>query len=187
MARVLEDITVGSTKSPSRDNGDYRWEDANRRVRNVLAGETVADSIHVKLLIEAGRLPVFYFPVADVRQDLLVASDQQTESSLKGTASYWHIRVGDRLAENAVWRYPNPPAHSPAVQDYYAFYWHKLDHWYEENDEVFAHARDPRKRSGRVAQLAARAGGSWRRAGCRYAAANLAPGDRHSDPVLHSV
>jgi uncharacterized protein (DUF427 family) len=145
MARVLEDIVVGATKSPANDGG-YRWENTNRRVRNVLAGETVADSIKEKLLVEAGRLPVFYFPAADVRQDILVPSDLRTESSLKGTASYWHIRVGDRLAENAVWRYLDPPVHSPAVQDYFAFYWHKLDHWYEENDEVFAHARDPHKR-----------------------------------------
>jgi uncharacterized protein (DUF427 family) len=146
MPRVLEDITVGASKSPAQTEGGYRWEDANRRVRNVLAGETVADSTHVKLLIEPGRLPVFYFPAQDVRQDLLEPSEHHTESSLKGTASYWHIRIGDRLAENAVWRYPTPPEGSPAVQNYYAFYWHKLDHWYEENDEVFAHARDPHKR-----------------------------------------
>jgi uncharacterized protein (DUF427 family) len=89
---------------------------------------------------------VYYFPATDVREDLLVPSDHDSESPLKGTASYWHIRVEDRQAENAVWRYPNPPAGSPPVQAYYAFYWHKLDHWYEENDEVFVHARDPYKR-----------------------------------------
>jgi uncharacterized protein (DUF427 family) len=81
-----------------------------------------------------------------VRHDLLVASDHHTESALKGAASYWHIKVGDRVAENAAWRYLNPPPQSPPVQDYIAFYWHKLDRWFEEDQEVFGHARDPYKR-----------------------------------------
>jgi uncharacterized protein (DUF427 family) len=145
MATVLEDRVVGSIASPLFKDG-YRWENANRRVRNVLNGVTVADSAKVWLLHEAGRLPIFYFPVEDVRQDLLVASDHHTESPLKGTASYWHIQVEDRVAQNAVWRYLNPPPQSPPVKDYVAFYWHKLDHWYEEDEEVFGHARDPHKR-----------------------------------------
>ena len=38
----------------------------------VFAGVTVADSKRVMLLHEFGRLPVFYFPLEDVRMDLLV-------------------------------------------------------------------------------------------------------------------
>jgi uncharacterized protein (DUF427 family) len=98
------------------------------------------------LLHEAGRLPIFYFPIQDMRQDLLVASDHQTESALKGTASYCHIRADKRVAENAAWRYLNPPPQSPPVGDYIAFYWDKMDQWYEEDEEVFGHARDPYKR-----------------------------------------
>jgi uncharacterized protein (DUF427 family) len=86
MATALEDRVVGSIASPLFKDG-YRWENANRRVRNVLNGETIADSKKVWLLHEAGRLPIFYFPVADVRHDLLVASDHHTESALKGAAS----------------------------------------------------------------------------------------------------
>jgi uncharacterized protein (DUF427 family) len=145
MAVLLEDRVVGPIASPLFKDG-YRWEDARRRVRNEFNGVTVADSAHVQLLHEAGRLPIFYFPIADVPQDLLVPSEYQTESALKGTATYYHVRVGDRVAENAAWRYLNPPAGSPPVQDYVAFYWNKLDHWYEEDQEVFAHARDPYKR-----------------------------------------
>jgi uncharacterized protein (DUF427 family) len=145
MAVLLEDRAVGPIASPLFKDG-YRWEDARRRVRNEFNGVTVADSTHVQLLHEAGRLPIFYFPTADVHQDLLVPSEYHTESPLKGTATYYHVRVGDRVAENAAWRYLNPPAGSPPVQDYIAFYWNKLDHWYEEDQEVFAHARDPYKR-----------------------------------------
>src|SRR5579864_5375711 len=144
MTTALEDRVIGPIASPLSKDG-YRWESANRRVRNVLNGETIADSTKVWLLHEPGRLPIFYFPVADVRQDLLVASDHHTDSPLKGTASYWHIKVGDRIAENAAWRYLNPPPLSPPVQGYLAFYWNKLDRWFEADEEVFGHARDPYK------------------------------------------
>ena len=32
------------------------------------------------------------------------------------------------------------------LQDYCAFYWDRVDHWYEEDEEVFVHPRDPHKR-----------------------------------------
>ena len=32
------------------------------------------------------------------------------------------------------------------IKDYVAFYWNKVDHWYEEDEEIFVHARDPYKR-----------------------------------------
>lgn len=145
MAVVLEDRVVGDIASPLFKDG-YRWESARRRVRNEFNGVTVADSKDVQLLHEAGRLPIFYFPFVDVNQEVLAHSEHRSESPLKGTATYYHLKVGDRVAENAAWRYLAPPPGSPPVQDYIAFYWNKLDHWYEEDQEVFAHARDPYKR-----------------------------------------
>src|SRR3546814_12271392 len=34
----------------------------------------------------------------------------------------------------------------PPIADYVSFYWHEVDHWYEEDEEVFVHARDPFRR-----------------------------------------
>jgi uncharacterized protein (DUF427 family) len=62
-----------------------------------------------------------------------------------GEASFWSIRVGDRIAENAAWSYSNPPPGGPEVAGYVAFYWNKLDAWYEEDERAYAHARDPYK------------------------------------------
>lgn len=72
-------------------------------------------------------------------------TDHHSSSPLKGEASYWSIRVGDRVAENAAWSYPNPPTGGPAVAGYFAFFWSKLDTWYEEDEQAYAHARDPYK------------------------------------------
>jgi uncharacterized protein (DUF427 family) len=141
----LEDVFMGLAASPSFDHG-FRWEDSRRRVRVVFGGVTIADSRRVMLLHEYGRLPVFYFPVEDVRMDLMEATEHSTHSPLKGDASYWTIRVGDRISENAAWSYLNPLPEGPPIKGYMAFYWNHMDAWHEEDEQVFAHARDPYKR-----------------------------------------
>jgi len=45
----------------------------------------------------------------------------------KGDASYWSVRVGDRVAENAMWGYPEPIEGAPQIAGYLAFYWNKMD------------------------------------------------------------
>jgi uncharacterized protein (DUF427 family) len=148
-------LTIGT--GPFGDQGDKTFnfevrapgdhvlffEDSPRRVRVMFGGETVADSRRVKLMHEQGHLPVYYFPGADVRMDLLEATDRTTHCPAKGDASYWSVQVGDRVAENASWGYPEPIDSAPPLADYLAFYWNKMDHWYEEDEEVFVHPRDP--------------------------------------------
>ncbi len=119
------------------------FEDSPRRVRVVLGGETVADTKRAKLLHETGHLPVYYFPEEDIRMDLLEESDHSTHCPFKGDASYWSVRVGDRVSENAVWSYPEPVDSAPPLAGYLAFYWNTMDHWFEEDEEVFVHPRDP--------------------------------------------
>jgi uncharacterized protein (DUF427 family) len=145
MKPVLEDMFMGPGASPSFSE-EFRWEDSRRRVRVVFANVTVADSKRVMLLHEFGRLPVFYFPREDVRMDLMEASEHRTHSPLKGEASYWTLRVGDRAARNGAWSYPYPLPAGPHLKGYLAFYWDQMDAWYEEDERVFAHARDPYKR-----------------------------------------
>ena len=119
------------------------WDDCPWRVRCELAGETIADSRRVKMLHETGLPPVYYFPRADVRFDLLRATDRTTHCPYKGDASYWSIVLPDREVANAVWGYPSPIAGAPPIADYVAFYWGKLDRWLEEERETHVHARDP--------------------------------------------
>lgn len=119
------------------------FEDSSKRVRAVFNGETVVDSRRVRLLHETGHLPVYYFPEEDIRQDLLEPTDHTTHCPFKGDASYRSVRVGDRIAENAVWHYPEPEEHFAPLAGYAAFYGEKMDTWYEEDEEVFGHPHDP--------------------------------------------
>ena len=128
-------------KAPA-DHAMY-LEDSPRRVRARFNGETVADSRRVKLLHEAGLLPVYYFPEDDVRMDLLEESDHTTHCPFKGDASYWSVRVGDKVAENAAWSYPEPIDSARPLAGLIAFYWRKMSAWFEEDEQIFVHPRDP--------------------------------------------
>lgn len=146
MAFHLEDVNMGKRPLivPSPDQ-QYRWEPSPRRVRAVFAGVAIADSTHMMLLHEVGHLPVYYFPWADVQSHLLERTDYTTESPLMGMASFWTVRVGDRIAEKAAWSYETPAPGGPDLTGYVAFYWNEMDAWYEEDERAFAHARDPYK------------------------------------------
>ncbi len=122
------------------------YEPSPRRVRAVLRGETIVDSTDVLLVRETGHTPVYYFPRDDVAMERLSSTEKRTHCPWKGDACYWTITTEGHAAENAAWAYRDPLPQASALQDRIAFYWQSLDHWYEEDEEVFVHARDPRVR-----------------------------------------
>ncbi len=135
-------------ESGFKSNPDYRitFEKSPRRVRITFNGATLVDSTDAHLLFETRHLPVYYFPKKDVRMELLTPTDHHTHCPYKGDASYWTVRVGDRESENAVWSYADPFDEVARIKDYVSLYWNRMDHWYEEDEEVFVHPRDPYKR-----------------------------------------
>ena len=134
----LEDIRV----APG-DDRDIRLYPTAKRVRAFFRDIAIADSTHVQLMLESGRLPVYYFPVEDVRMDRLVPGTRREISPLKGEAGYLTVDAGKSVAPNAAWRYQASPAGCPDLSGLVAFHWRVMDAWYEEDEEVFAHARDP--------------------------------------------
>ncbi len=113
-----------------------------RRVRALFAGEVVLDSTRGALLHESNILPRLYVPLEDVRADLLERTDHATHCPFKGDASYWSVRVGDRVAENAVWTYEEPIAEAAWLRGLVSVYPERMDTWLDEDEEV-THLRDP--------------------------------------------
>ena len=140
--------TTQTRESGFKANPDYRilFERSPRRVRVRFNGETIADSTDAHLLLETRHLPVYYFPRSHVRMDLLTATPHRTFCPYKGDASYWTVAAAGKIAENAVWSYQEPFAEVAAIKDFVAFYWNLMEAWYEEDDEIFVHPRDPYKR-----------------------------------------
>ncbi len=121
-------------------------EPCAKRIRVIFNGETVADTLSALLLFEPPITPVYYIPLEDIPKAFREPTDHATHCPFKGDATYWNIRVGDRVAENALWSYPNPIGAVPELKGHAAFYWNRMDRWLEEDEEVFVHVRDPHVR-----------------------------------------
>jgi uncharacterized protein (DUF427 family) len=143
-------LTAGAGPFSKRPTGQFNfepeppgstiyWHEVPYRVRAVVGGETVVDSRRAKLLHETGHLPVYYFPREDVRLDLMTPSDTRTHCPFKGEASYHSF--GD--VDDLVWEYEEPLETVPFIAGHVALYWRKADAWYVEDEQVFAHPRDP--------------------------------------------
>lgn len=147
-------LTVGTGPFGKQPAGEFNFElprvagllyfeDSPRRIRARLGAETVVDSRHAKLLHEHGLLPVYYFPEAEVRMDLLTPSPKVTRCPHKGEARHWTVRAGGKVSEDAAWTYPEPIEGAPPLAGHVAFYWDKMDEWLEEDEPAIVHARDP--------------------------------------------
>jgi uncharacterized protein (DUF427 family) len=118
-------------------------EPCEKWIRVMVGGETIADTRHAILLSESGHQPVYYFPPEDVRADVLEPSDRHTRCPKKGEASYYTIRAGDKVVEAGAWYYPEPLEGAEPLKGMIAFYFDRMDHWYEEDEEIVVHPRDP--------------------------------------------
>jgi uncharacterized protein (DUF427 family) len=123
-------------------------EPTARWVRVRFGGNIIADSKRALLLIQYGprRLPTYYFPQADVLMEALEPMEPETPGPQTEGFIYCRVRVGDQVANRAAWIYQDPPAGLAALQGYVSFDWGRMEAWYEEEEQIFVHARDPHKR-----------------------------------------
>ena len=149
--RPLETVSMESLvpEWPKDNASSGHWmhaEQSPRRVRVVFGGKTLADSKRAVLLREAKCLPVYYFPQQDVRMEFVQPSGRRTRDEHKGEALYWTLSADSKTVENAAWSYADPPPACAGIKNHFAFEWNAMDAWYEEDEEIFVHARDPYKR-----------------------------------------
>ncbi|HEV2216135.1 MAG TPA: DUF427 domain-containing protein [Candidatus Dormibacteraeota bacterium] len=111
-----------------------------RRVRAYFGGKLVADSQRALLVYETKRPPAYWFPVGDVRMEHLEQRDQSNSST---EIIRWRLRVNDMVSENGARAYAKPAGELAALEDHLTFYWDEMDAWFEEDEEVFVHPRDP--------------------------------------------
>ncbi len=113
-----------------------RVEPTAKRIRVVFNGETIADTCRALRVLETSHPPTYYLPPEDVRQEFLTPTSRRTLCEYKGTASYWTVRVGHKMADNAVWAYLNPTSEFKAIAGYFAFYPDRMDACYVDDERV---------------------------------------------------
>jgi uncharacterized protein (DUF427 family) len=100
---------------------------AGRRVRVTFNGQVVADSNRALVLNETTYKPMYYIPREDTRMAAFERTSHSSHCPYKGDASYYSIRVGDRVAENAIWTYEAPFPAVGEIKDRLAFYASRVD------------------------------------------------------------
>lgn len=99
-----------------------RLERTPRRIRVVVAGETVVDSVNAWRVLETSHPPGYYIPPGDIRTGVLVPGTGASFCEWKGQARYWSLELGDARVANAGWSYPAPTPPFAPIADHVAFY-----------------------------------------------------------------
>jgi uncharacterized protein (DUF427 family) len=133
---------------------ELRYEPTKKRVRAFLGNHTVADSTRAVLVWEPRRvLPSYAVLAEDLRAELLPSSATPSEDGDARDAPILHggfpfsvhstagealdLRAGGETREGAAFRAADPDLSDYAVLDFHAF------DWYEEDEPISAHPRDP--------------------------------------------
>ena len=118
-------------------------EPVPRRVRALLGGRIVLDTNAAIYVWEWPYYPQYYLPLADIQADLLVDEDHE-EPLGRGTAKRYGIRLGDIERPGVAHLYTDSDIEGVAGR--VRFEWSAFDSWFEEDEEVFVHPRDPYSR-----------------------------------------
>ena len=63
-----------------------------------------------------------YFPPSSLNQEHFVESSHTTVCGCKGTASYYDVKVGDSVNQQAAWCYAEPKPEAANIKGYVAFW-----------------------------------------------------------------
>jgi uncharacterized protein (DUF427 family) len=136
-----ERLVSTRTQTPTTARGRVRVEHAQKRVRAYLGGELVLDTTSPLLVWEKPYYPTYYFPVGDVRMELLEPDGGVAHSPSRGDGTTFTLRAGGKEVSGAALRYETSPFEE--LRDAVRLEWSALDAWFEEDEEVFTHPRDP--------------------------------------------
>jgi uncharacterized protein (DUF427 family) len=115
-------------------------EPVPRRVRGTLGGVTVFDTIRALYVWEWPFYPQYYLPLADVLPEVLV-DEQKSHPSRRGPVSSFGLSAGG-LSRPGVGKLHTGEVVAELAGTVH-FDWQALDGWYEEDEEVFVHPRNP--------------------------------------------
>jgi uncharacterized protein (DUF427 family) len=124
-----------------RTRGRVRIESGEKRVRAYLGAEVVVDTTRPVLVWEVPYYPAYYFPAADVRTELLEPDGGVAHSPSRGEGRTFTVRAGGKEARGAALRYEDSPI--AELRGLIRLDWDAMDAWFEEDEEVFTHPRDP--------------------------------------------
>lgn len=122
------------------ERGRVRVEAGAKRVRAYLAGELVVDTTRPALVWEKPYYPTYYLPAEDFRA-ALVPTGEVKRSPSRGDGLVHDVKTTSGGAAGAALRYPESPLEP--LRDLVRLEWDAMDEWFEEDEPVYVHPRDP--------------------------------------------
>jgi uncharacterized protein (DUF427 family) len=115
-------------------------EPVPRRIRATLGGMTVIDTTRALYLWEWPHYPQYYIPLEDISASALI-DEQRTQRLSRGTVSVHGLRAGEVERPHCVRVFTDSPIEGLTGRA--RVDWDALDAWFEEDEQVFVHPRDP--------------------------------------------
>jgi uncharacterized protein (DUF427 family) len=116
----------------------------------------IVDTNDALYVWEGPNFPQYYLPLNDVVDGVLKPSPTTAHSPSRGTATYYTVLRGGVERVDAAYSYDDSPMEE--LRGRVRFDWRAMDAWFEEDEEVFVHPRNPYSRvdaihSGRHVQV----------------------------------
>jgi uncharacterized protein (DUF427 family) len=144
---VAEPVLVRNPPLRGSSAGELRWEPSARWVRGTVGGTTVVDSRHPVLVWqEWPPVPFYAFPRAELRADLLSPATAPPVVRQTGAARWFDLTVAGTRLPLVAWEYD-----LGELAGHLGFDFGRIEHWYEEDEEIFVHPRDPHSRVDAIA------------------------------------
>ncbi|KIK66694.1 hypothetical protein GYMLUDRAFT_37839 [Collybiopsis luxurians FD-317 M1] len=115
-------------------------ENCLKRVRALFGGALIIDTRKAKLVWEHKYYPQYYFPISELPKKYIDEGSKQVTS--EGLTKY-DIVVGDRRAKEALTVFGESDGDLAGL---FKIVFDSMDMWYEEDEQVFVHPKDPYKR-----------------------------------------
>ncbi|MEM8552297.1 MAG: DUF427 domain-containing protein [Pseudomonadota bacterium] len=124
---------------PIPEGGESVWDfprppavqNVSEPIKVVFAGEVIAQTTRGLRVVETAGAPVYHFPPEDVRTQFLAPTGRVTVCEWKGAATYYDLKVGERISTEAAYTYPDPlddlGQNYSAIAGWFAFYAGRVD------------------------------------------------------------
>jgi len=104
-----------------------RVEPVTERIRVIVGGIAIADTLRALRVLETSHPPAYYLPPSDVRMDLFSPGDARSVCEWKGVAAYHSLNLDGRRIPDVAWSYDRPLPGFEAIRSYLSFYAGKVD------------------------------------------------------------
>ncbi|KAG6821313.1 hypothetical protein H0H93_000174 [Arthromyces matolae] len=112
-------------------------EDSPKRIRVLFGGKFLVDSKKAKLVWEKPYYPAYFFPAEEIPKEFLMLRRKDAGVEV------FDVVVGERQAPSALSLYSSE---AEKLDGLFTITFGAMDSWFEEDEEVFVHCKDPYKR-----------------------------------------